>query len=473
MPGVRRRSSSGDSSHPTGTPQRSSSNGNADYDSDDMMLSEESESSEDDDDEEEEEFLNEELESTGNENASEDADRRASHDIPTQIFLNGHDDTASRRTLKNSNQNPKNVIKTSKGVTEEGCGDQEVGVQPHEKRKRNKDSPTEGGEASRESSRPSSTTTATSVPVHVCVSQLLHSGAPAAKPASGAVTVRIGPPDEGTDAGVTVEPQVFVMLKSLVLNAKTTWASDVLAAGLLVREDHLGPRTASLRRDLMTHPGSTWADYSARRLLTRRVAEAFAKDSGTKAGTKSGIKDSSKNGKFIAPTPTSAYAQAAASVKVLTYPEGSAEAWGGAVQRSVKHEAHVRKEAIRIEQLLRQQKRMRSDGQEGGPRNKRRRDGDRVYKCRRLGCSQVFDSKLDREAHYRKIHNFTPSQVRGVRRYRGSAAVCRRSWHVPCQLSEWVKPWATQCLRIAVSVCARVCGGSQCILCGVCLCTIL
>lgn len=84
---------------------------------------------------------------------------------------------------------------------------------------------------------------------------------------------------------------------------------------------------------------------------------------------------------------------------MLTYPEGSADAWGGVVQRSVQYEAHVRKEAIRIEQLLRQQKRMRSDGLDGSPSKKRRRDDGRVYKCRRLGCSQVRMGPYTKRVH--------------------------------------------------------------------------
>lgn len=65
----------------------------------------------------------------------------------------------------------------------------------------------------------------------------------------------------------------------------------------------------SCRAGSHRHPGSTWADYSARRLLTRRVAETYARDSVTAPGTKDGTKVGTDMGPTAPVVLTSAYAQ--------------------------------------------------------------------------------------------------------------------------------------------------------------------
>jgi len=170
-----------------------------------------------------------------------------------------------------------------------------------------------------------------------------------------------------------LEPHVTLRLKSLIANARSAASADILRAGELAAATQTEARVNVLHETLTSRPGSTWADYSARRLVTRQREE---------------FKPTAEQFQFL--------------------PECDSERWGVVAVGQLKYEEQLR---VLLEQELRAAKRLRSGDSTGtedvGERPKRRRR-DRVYKCRRVksGCVAVFASKEERDEHYAKVHNF-------------------------------------------------------------------
>jgi hypothetical protein len=165
-----------------------------------------------------------------------------------------------------------------------------------------------------------------------------------------------------------------------------------------------------LRQQLFVHPGSTWAAYSARRLLTRTCETHVALE------LRSVTRDC----------------------------EPEPEAWAAAVQRQAGVREEVREQAARAEALARIQKRAAAkraagadDDDDDDDENDevakavffslffkttlhlcrcficslkdRRKRRNIEYKCTRDECTSVFKKRQHRDEHYRIVHNYIPA----------------------------------------------------------------